>query len=68
MDVPCHYVLVLELGGAVMHVLTRRRSWDEVEQTLRLGVDRPASRGDECATRVSAGVADYDMFHDMFVH
>ena len=51
-----------------MHVLTRRRSWDEVEQTLRLGVDRPASRGDECATRVSAGVADYDMFHDMFVH
>jgi hypothetical protein len=44
------------------YVLTRRRSWDEVEQTLCLRVDRAASRGDESAKGVSAGVVGETIF------
>jgi len=45
-----------------MYVLTRRRSWDEVEQTLCLGGDRAASRDDESAKGVSAGVVVETIF------
>jgi hypothetical protein len=55
------------IARVMMHVLTRRRSCDEVEQTWCLELDRAASRGDECAKCVSAGVVGVAIFVDLGV-
>jgi hypothetical protein len=56
LNVSCHYGLVLEVGGVVVHMLARRSCCDEVEKSLRLGMDRPSRRDDACDEPVSTGV------------
>ena len=62
LNVPCHYGLVLEVGGVVVHMLARRSCCDEVEKPLRFGMNRPARRDDECDELVVFGVAGFVVF------
>ena len=49
----------------VVHMLASRSCCDEVEKPLRLGMDRPARRGDECAERVSSRLEGEVVFRDL---